>query len=234
VQVPLAYRLASRIRRDAAEREVLLRRTLDASNDERRRIAAELHDGVVQDLAGISYSLAAASDSAPAAREDARLMTTLREGAAVTRASIQRLRSLLLEIHPPNLRVAGLPAALEDVVAPLRRHGVDVEVEVDEVVDLDPDTEALVFRAAREAIRNVVEHADATRVRVAVRLHGDVVRLTVEDDGVGFDPDVRAGARTGGHVGLTLLEEHAAHADARVAIESMPGRGTTFTLEVPA
>src|SRR5215212_1162668 len=118
VQVPLAYRLARRVRHGHEEREVLLRRALDASNDERRRIAAELHDGVVQDLAGISYSLAASAEASPAARSDSKLTTTLREGAAVTRASIQRLRSLLLEIHPPNLRASGLPAALEDLVAP--------------------------------------------------------------------------------------------------------------------
>lgn len=230
--VPLAYRLARRVRQGHEEREVLLRRALDASNDERRRIAAELHDGVVQDLAGVSYSLAAAADAAPAARGDSALMTTLREGAAVTRAAIQRLRSLLVEIHPPNLHVAGLAAALADVAAPLRRRGADVELDV-ERLDLDPDMEALVFRAAREAIRNVIDHAEASRVTVAVHENDGVVRLTVEDDGVGFEPAERAGARSAGHVGLTLLEEHAAHADAQLSIASEPGHGTLFTLEVP-
>ncbi|HSL64094.1 MAG TPA: histidine kinase, partial [Gaiellaceae bacterium] len=84
VQVPLAYRLARRVQEGHAERELLLRRALDASNDERRRIAADLHDGVVQDLAGISYSLAAAAEGTPAAA-DARLAETLRAGAEGTR-----------------------------------------------------------------------------------------------------------------------------------------------------
>src|SRR5215217_2678759 len=84
VQVPLAYRLARRVRQGHAERALLLQRALDASNDERRRIAAELHDGVVQDLAGVSYSLAASADASPAARSDSKLMTTLRDGAEVT------------------------------------------------------------------------------------------------------------------------------------------------------
>jgi len=234
VQVPLAYRLARRVRQGHAERALLLQRALDASNDERRRIAAELHDGVVQDLAGVSYSLAASAEATPAVPSDPTLTTKLREAASVIRASIQRLRSLLLEIHPPNLRVAGLTAALEDVVAPLRRRGIDVELDLEQALETDPETEALVFRAAREAIGNIVEHAEATRVRVSVRDRGGLVHLIVEDNGVGFDPQARSSARSGGHVGLTLLEEHAAHANARLAVDSEPGLGTTFTLEVPS
>ena len=233
VQVPLAYRLASRVRRGHEERELLLQRTLDASNDERRRIAADLHDGVVQDLAGISYALEAAQSS-PAAVADRSLSTTLREGAAVTRASIQRLRALLVEIHPPNLRAAGLEAALSDLVAPLRRRGIDTSLDVDAPLDLHPDSEALLFRAAREAIRNVLEHADATWVGVRVERTEDLVRLTVEDNGSGFDADARDAAREARHVGLSLLEEHAAHVDGRLSLRSSPGQGTTLTLEVPA
>jgi two-component system, NarL family, sensor kinase len=233
VQVPLAYRLARRVRQGHAEREVLSRRALDASNDERRRIAADLHDGVVQDLAGISYSLAAAAETTPAAREDPKLRATLREGASVTRASMQRLRSLLLSIHPPNVRAAGLKAALTDLVSPLERRGIRVELDTAQPLDLEPETEALVFRAAREAIRNVVEHADAEHVTVRVQPANGSLLLTVNDDGVGFDPERRAERRSEGHVGLSLLEEIAAHAEARIEIRSQPGRGTSFSLEVP-
>jgi two-component system NarL family sensor kinase len=234
VQVPLAYRLARRVRQGHAEREVLLGRALDASNDERRRIAADLHDGVVQDLAGISYSLAAAAETTPAAREDPKLRATLRESASVTRTSMQRLRSLLLSIHPPNLRAAGLNAALTDLIAPLERRGIRVDVDAAQPLDLEPETEALVFRAAREAIRNVVEHAEATHVTVRVHATDGTVLLTVDDDGIGFDPDRREQRRSEGHVGLSLLEEIAAHAEARIEIRSRPGRGTSFSLEVPA
>ena len=233
VQVPLAYRLARRVRRGYEEREVLLRRALDASNDERRRIAGDLHDGVVQGLAGISYALAAAAETAPAARRDPALEATLREGAAVTRESMQRLRSLLLAIHPPNLSATGLRAALADLVAPLERSGVETQLEVVEPLDLTPGTEALIFRVAREAIRNVLEHAEATQVVVSVESADGQVRLTVADDGSGFDAEHRDRRREEGHVGLSLLEELVAHENARLELRSEPGRGTSVVLQAP-
>ena len=232
VQVPLAYRLARRVHRANAERELLLRRTLDASNDERRRIAGDLHDSVVQDLAGIAYSLEAAAENA--ATGDARPPVTaaLREGAAVIRASMQRLRALLLAIHPPNLHAAGLEAALRDVLAPLERRGIHLELDLGSE-GLDTDTEALIFRVAREAVRNILEHADASRVTVRVEHADGLVRLTVADDGTGFVPGERERAREEGHVGLSLLEELAAHAGAQLEVRSQPGAGTVVILEAP-
>jgi two-component system, NarL family, sensor kinase len=232
VQVPLAYRLARRVREGDEEREILLRRALDASNDERRRIAIDLHDDVVQDLAGVSYSLAAAVESAPAARADPALRATLEEGAATTRGTMQRLRALLLAIHPPNVRKSGLEPALADVIAPLERRGIQAQLEVDQPLSLTPETESMIFRAAREAVRNVLEHAEATRVAVRVESSNGSTRLTVEDDGAGFDDEVRERRREEGHIGLALLEELAAHQNARVDIRSEPGRGTSFVLEV--
>lgn len=229
--LPLAYRLARRVERGHEEREVLLRRTLDASNDERRRIAGELHDGVVQDLAGTSYALSAAA-TGPAARDDAALATTLREAAAVTRASMQRLRELLVAIHPPNLAVAGLEAALADVVAPLARKGVEVEVHVPPLPPLEREAQELIYRAAREAVRNVLEHADAKHVRITVEGLDGRARLIVADDGTGFSSEERARRREEGHVGLSLLEELAAHAGATIELRSAPGEGTELVLEV--
>ena len=109
-----------RLRRTQEEREALLVHAVEASADERRRIAAELHDGPVQDLAGLSYSLSAAAqtESSPAARQ------TLDRAAAGTRDSMRQLRSLLVEIHPPNLRASGLEAALADLLAPLEARGI--------------------------------------------------------------------------------------------------------------
>jgi two-component system NarL family sensor kinase len=233
VQAPLAYRLARRVREGHEEREVLLRRALDASTAERRRIAADLHDSVVQDLAGISYSLAAAAET-PEARADPRLRATLREAASVTRASMQRLRSLLVSIHPLNLRTSGLNAAIADLVAPLERLGMDVDVDVPQRLDLDAEAETLVFRTVREAIRNIAEHANATHVSVRLRRSNGTVLLAVEDDGVGFDRGRREERREAGHVGLSLLEELAEDADARIEVRSEAGAGTSVKLELPA
>jgi two-component system, NarL family, sensor kinase len=229
VQVPLAWRLDRRLRRSQAEREALLVRAVEASDDERRRIAADLHDGPVQDLAGISYSLSAAAETegSAAARE------TLRQAAAGTRDSMRRLRSLLVEIHPPNLRASGLEAALADLLAPLRARGAETSLTVDPALGLDEGAERIVYRAAAEALRNVERHADANRVAVAVEERDDCVRLVVTDDGVGFGPGDRERRREEGHVGLSLLEELAERAGGRLAVRSAPGDGTTFELELP-
>jgi two-component system, NarL family, sensor kinase len=90
----------------------------------------------------------------------------------------------------------------------------------------------MIFRAAREAVRNVLEHAEATRVAVRVESSNGSTRLTVQDDGTGFDDEELERRREEGHIGLALLEELAAHENARVDIRSEPGRGTSFVLEV--
>ena len=229
VQVPLAWRLGRRLQRTQAEREALLVRAVEASDDERRRIAADLHDGPVQDLAGISYSLSAAAqtESSPATR------STLEQAAAGTRDAMRRLRSLLVEIHPPNLRASGLEAALADLLAPLQARGVETELRVDAPLGLDEEAERIVYRAAAEALRNVARHAGANRIAVSVERDEIRVRLVVADDGAGFGPEDRERRREEGHVGLSLLEELAARAGGRLDVRSAPGEGTTFELELP-
>ena len=233
VQVPLAWRLARRLRRSLLARERLLLHAVEASADERRRIAAQLHDGVVQELAGVSYSLAAAADGAGAA-VPAEARGTLREAAASVRSAIRQLRTLLVEIHPPNLQSAGLGAALGDLLAPLGRAGVATSLEVGEDVDVSPETELLLFRAAGEAIRNVQQHADARSVTVRASCADGRACLEVVDDGAGFASADRERRRAEGHVGLSLLEELAASRGGRLTVTSAPGDGTAFRIEVPA
>lgn len=232
VQIPLAHRLARRLERSQHERERLLERSLEASADERRRIAADLHDGVVQGLAGISYSLSAAAERV-GSRPGEETRAALDDAAGATRETIRQLRSLLVEIHPPNLRAAGLEAALRDAASRLSASGVDVTLDV--VDDRLPDgVEALVYRAASEALRNVERHAGASRVRVGVSATDTTARLEVVDDGVGFTPEQRDSSHAQGHVGLELLEELATRAGGRLVVTSRPGGGTSVVLEVPA
>jgi two-component system, NarL family, sensor kinase len=229
VQVPLAWRLGRRLQRTQEDRAALLERAVEASADERRRIAADLHDGPVQDLAGISYSLSAAAeaDGSPATR------ATLRDAAAGTRAVLRRLRTLLVEIHPPNLRASGLEAALDDLLAPLRSRGLETTISIEPEGGLSEADEQLVYRAAAEALRNVERHARATRVEVTFERTDGAMRLEVADDGAGFTGEERARRREHGHLGLSLVEELAEHAGAAVEVRSTPGAGTTFTLTVP-
>lgn len=231
VQLPLASSMARRMRRGNKEREALLKRAVDASNDERRRIAGDLHDGIAQDLAGVSYSLSADaqrldSEGSPEAAD------TLREGARQTRQSVRELRSLLVELHPPRLRDAGLAAALTDLVAPLAGRGLHTRVDVPEGLELPQETEALLFRVAQEATRNAASHADAARVDLLVSETPEHVRLTVQDDGRGFAADEATMAAGRGHLGLQLLRELADDGGAALEIDSESGRGTRISIEV--
>lgn len=232
VQIPLAYRLARRVRDSQRDRERLLRRAIDASDSERRRIASDLHDGIVQELAGLSMSLAAKADSVRV--NDPAAADTLREGAASARRGVRSLRSALMGIYPPTVQRAGLPIALSDLAEPLAGEGITAQVDVSDELELAPEVESVMFRAAQEAIRNVASHARASHVRVRVTSEDGEVVLEVEDDGIGFS-DVRAAeARADGHIGLELLDDLAHNAGGTVDVTSTPGGGTRVRVEVPA
>jgi two-component system, NarL family, sensor kinase len=231
LQLPLAYRMARSLHDNRVEREALLLRALAASDTERRRIAGDLHDGVVQDLAGTSYALAAAADRIDG--EAPEVSEALRDGARQTRRSIRQLRSLLVDIYPPDLHRAGLAAALSDLVAPLESRGVQARVDLPPGLRLEPDAEALMFRTAQEALRNVMAHSDANHVDVSVILENSHAGLTIADDGRGFSPEAAEAAREDGHLGLRVLADMAQDAGGRLDIDSEPGRGTRVSLEVP-
>ena len=184
VQVPLAYSLARRLRARQREREELLRRAIDASDLERRRIAADLHDTAVQRLAGVSLSLAASAGTEGGDRAQTR--QAFARAAAETRETIRELRTLLVDIYPPTLQRSGLLAALKDLVAPLQTAGIEVSLQVPDPIELPDDTEALLYRVSQEAVRNARTHGNATKVEVAVRREPHGVVLSVVDNGRGF------------------------------------------------
>jgi two-component system NarL family sensor kinase len=234
-QVPLAWSMARRLQRGHRERERLLSTAVEASNQERRRIAADLHDGVVQDLAGVAFGLAPLTAEAQQ-RGDAHAAGVLREATGTLRQGVRDLRTLLVEIHPPNLESAGMRVALSDLLSPLEACGIATTVAVEESPDGGgADSDALVYRVAREAIRNAQAHGRPSAVRVEVtRPAPDTTRLVVSDDGAGFAPDARERRGAEGHLGLTLLEDIVAQADGTLDVQSAPGAGTTVRLELPA
>ena len=221
VQLPLASSMARRIRRGSAEREALLQRAVDSSIAERRRIAGDVHDGIVQDLAGLSFSLAAAAERTEPESADA-----LRRGAEQTRQSVRDLRSFLVEIYPPRLQEAGLEPALSDLLSPLAGRGIETSLEVPEGLDLQSDAETLMFRVAQEAIRNAAKHADPNRIEVRVSGSSDYSELIVDDDGRGLPTQLAANGAAEGHFGLQMLHDLTAEAGATLEIDSEPGRGT--------
>jgi signal transduction histidine kinase len=230
VQIPLAWSLARRVRRQQAERESLLQHAVDASDAERRRIAGELHDGVVQQLTGVTYTLDAARLGKPDEAERAAVIT---KAAAELRDSIGALRSLLVDIYPPNLAEEGLPSALAEIASGLERTGVRVDLDTDGVEMLPPVTAGLLFRTAQEALRNVAEHSHAQHVEITVAERDGMVRLTVDDDGRGFDENLMGEQANGGHFGLRALSDLIAGADGRLVVRSAPGAGTRVEAEVP-
>jgi signal transduction histidine kinase len=222
---PLMLLLTRRLSRAARERERLLEAAVRASDAERLRIARDLHDGVVQDLAGSSMAL-----STLAARSDGRLAEELQDVGRSLRVSMRSLRSLLVEIYPPDLHTAGLAAAVQDLVAPLAAAGVHVDADISGDEDASDAAVALVWRVAQESVRNVARHARASRMSLTVRREADLLVLEVVDDGAGFDPVARAGDE---HFGLraagSLVREHGGSME----VDSTPGSGTMVRVEVP-
>jgi signal transduction histidine kinase len=224
--------MARRLQRGHREREALLANAVEASATERRRIAADLHDGIVQDLAGVAFGLAPLAEEAQARGDDGEA-GALRRATETLRQGVRELRTLLVEIHPPNLKSAGLRVALSDLLSPLQAAGIATTLEVDDASG-DTASDTLVYRVAREALRNVRAHAQASGVHVAVtRDPRDSVRLVVSDDGRGFAPAARAQREDEGHLGLTLLQAVVEQAGGTLSVRSQPGEGTTVELEVP-
>ena len=232
-QVPLAWSMARRLQRGHRDREALLANAIEASAQERRRIASDLHDGVVQDVAGVAFGLAPLAEDADR-RGDSRGANVLRSAMSTLRQGVRDLRTLLVEIHPPSLESAGLEAALSDLLSPLQADGIATELHVDDHVTTGSNGDALVYRVAREALRNAQKYAEADTVRIEVtRPEPDLTRLVVTDDGKGFSSDDRARRAEEGHVGLTLLESLVRQSNGTLAVKSDPGAGTTVELEVP-
>ena len=224
VQVPLFWSLTHRLQRSHEQREGLLANAVTSSRRERRRVASYLHDGPVQELAGLAFSLAPIADGAESRGADADA-AVVRRVIDRLRGTVRDLRALLVDLHPPILATAGLDAAIRDLVSPLAARGTKVELRVEGDDRLDADTQALVYRVAQEAVRNVIAYADATTVSVEVDVVDSTARLLVADDGRGFAPDVRDRRRTEGHLGLSLVEELARQAGGEPRGRLARGRG---------
>lgn len=235
--VPLSWRLARRLQRSSQERAILLQRAIDSSETERWRIAGDLHDGPVQNLTAVSLTLGSAamrlSDPDRPQPSHEELVAVMQTASEESRTAIRELRTMIMEIAPPDLDRGGLGAALERLASVARDHGLAVVVDVDACArSLGMDDTALVYRTAQECMRNVVKHAHASQLLVRLGPIAGAVTLEIIDDGRGFSTDELRRRRQDGHVGLTLLEERVAEAGATLDIQSSPGQGTAVRLRV--
>jgi len=234
VNLPLARSLARRLRMGQEEREALLHRALSASQTERRRIARDLHDGVVQDLVGVSFGLSAHAQRLNGSA-DPEVREALTSGAQSTRDVVRSLRTLLVDIYPPTLHREGLHAALCDLARTTSARGLQTTVDAPDDLALDAPSEQLLFRVAQEALRNTVKHAGASTADIAVRVDGESVVLEVADDGVGFDPEALEHEPTKrDHFGLRVLRDLVREHDGVLDIHSSPRTGTSVRVAVTA
>jgi signal transduction histidine kinase len=232
--LPILWRLLNRISGAQRQREVLLQRAVDASEEERRRIAGTLHDGPVQELAATSFTVAGAAGKA-ADNGQPELAEMLTTAAGTVRASIRGLRSLLVDIYPPSLTSAGLIPALTDLTEVLAARSIATHLSLteDAAARLSPARQQLVFRIARECLRNATRHASARNVEVRLFRHGHSTVLEIIDDGTGFDPAPVLEDPADGHFGLRILTDMAADAGADLLLATAPGAGCRWRLEVP-
>jgi two-component system, NarL family, sensor kinase len=180
-QLPLVWSHARRARQHAHEREQVAREAEHALQIERRRIATELHDGIVQDLAGAAYELHAAANL-PEGASEGELRGALGRGAAVCRSSMTRMRELLVDLRAVEHRAQDLAGALEALARPLRDRGVDVAVDVALHRPLPGDAALLVHRAAREILIEVRRRPGLRRVRIALDDDGRELTLAIDHD----------------------------------------------------
>jgi signal transduction histidine kinase len=223
--LPLSLRLARGLQGAHSERERMTRHALLSSELERRRIAQELHDGVIQDLAGTGFVLPLIADRVKAgapAPQDGDLLSRLNDLVAL---NVHRLRSLMAEVYPPDLMGEGLLPAIENLVLETPDR-VDTEVHVDPEIRLGEGAAQLAFRIVREGLRNVVKHAEATTALVEIRCEDGWVHVLVADDGKGVDPTATGPdgdlPEVEGHLGLRLLRDSVR--DAHGHLELLPNR----------
>ena len=223
--IPLGWILARRLQRSAREREEALQRSLDVSDRERRRIAGDLHDGPVQELAGLSMRLSASAESTA----DPAQQQVLRESATAVRGSVRTLRSAIVGVYPPNLEASGLGPALEDLTSRLRHEGLAVSLDVSDPAGYGSVVDQLLYRVCQEALRNVEKHAGASQIFVSVGRDDGSAVLTVTDDGRGI-PAEAAGE---GHMGLQIVDDLVRDAGGTLVVAPGPSGGTVVRVEVP-
>jgi signal transduction histidine kinase len=193
---------------------------------ERARLAAEIHDGLAQDLALAMRELALL-ESEPAPEVARASAERLREAISSARRVVRaRLEDLSI-----NVPLGGVQAAVEEVSA-RRGGGLPLRIRCDgPAVDVSPETTAVVVRVLTEALANSARHAQPEHVDVLLHVQDERLTLVIEDDGEGFQP-TDAGGPGDGHFGLTLMRERARSAGGSLTVHSAPGDGTRVALEV--
>ncbi len=212
------------MRRLEAERRRAGSAALRAQEEERARVARDLHDEVNQSLTGLLLRLEAVREAAPPELE-----VELAETKALANQAMRELLALARQLRPTALDDLGLAAALAGQVEQVERTGLEASLtSAGDFSGLDGDVQLVVYRVAQEALTNAARHSEAKRIAVSLRRAGAGVELEVADDGRGF-----AFEQSESGLGIGGMRERALLIDAELTIESRPGHGTTIRLSVP-
>ncbi len=220
LQLPLVERLTSE--------------TVRIQEEERRKLSLELHDEIAQILGNLILMIDACMAVAPA--EAKKLQQYLADARRTAKEGFRRVQHFSVELRPPILDDLGLaPTILWYAERFTRDHALPVEVSLpDRLPSLTGEQETALFRIVQESLNNVLKHAHARRVTLTVELPPGSLRLTVRDDGQGFNPDeVKHKMAEGIHLGLAGMRYRAGLLKGKVDISSKPGRGTAVIAEIP-
>jgi two-component system sensor histidine kinase UhpB len=208
----------------------LSHRVVSVQEEERRRIARELHDEVGQGLTAVKIRMQAmmltlGSQSDPQSRDN------LAQALGAVAHTLEQVRSLSLDLRPMQLDDLGLPAALSSLIN-RDAEAAGWNVHFRESIGnerMHGDVELACYRVAQEALTNIMRHARATEVRVSLRRAADRLLLQVRDNGRGFDTAAARASAEHGHLGLLGMEERVGNVGGKLDISSWPGKGTTIT-----
>jgi signal transduction histidine kinase len=229
-------REVTRLRKEKQIQQEFSRQQIESQEAERKRLAAELHDGLGQDLLVANNELQQFMQENTESREE------LKQVASLVQESIQSVREISSNLHPHHLDRLGFCAAVEAMTENIARStGLTIQRSCDAIDRLLPkETEIHVYRIIQEALSNVVRHASAKNVSVQVKKHSDSIEITVTDDGKGFDVHETLErrpsrlSREGLHgFGLSSMTERVRIVGGTMKIESTPGLGTKVQVSLP-
>jgi signal transduction histidine kinase len=217
-----------------AERKKVMQTVLRATEQERLRLAADLHDGPVQELTALRYSLARARTRVQRGQpEEAEAL--LADVEVDLASGIGGLRRLMSELRPAVLDEQGLEAALHNQARAFEAaNGVACDIHSHLAGRLAPELETVLYRVTQESLTNIGKHARASRVTVSLAAENGGVRLRIHDDGVGFDPMAARELVGDGHFGLVGMRERVEMVGGQMVVDSAPGQGTTVDVRMAA